>query len=69
MDETPPDFIEPGLPEFSWDQYAWVAQDTLPSWAGFQARGGAYGARDSRAPSRGWSSEVTADGGRDLDEP
>lgn len=53
MDETRPDFIEPGLPEFSWDQYAWVAQDTLPSWAGFQARGGAYGARDSRDPSRG----------------
>ncbi len=53
MDETPTDFIEPGLPEFTWDEYAWTAQDTLRSWAGFQSRGGSYGARDKREPSRG----------------
>ncbi len=53
MDETPDDFVEPGLPRFSWDEYAWVARDRLPSWAGFQSRGGAYGAKDRRTPSDG----------------
>ncbi len=53
MDETPPDYSEPGLPTFSWDGDVWSATDTLPSWAGFQSRGGAYGARDRREPATG----------------
>ena len=53
MDPTPPDFFEPGLPDFGWDECVWTATDTLPSWAGFQSRGGAYGARDRGEPSRG----------------
>ncbi len=36
-----------------WDEFVWTAHDTLPSWAGFQSRGGPYGARDRREPSRG----------------
>ena len=53
MESTPTDFTEPRLPAFSCVEFFWTAEDTLPSCAGFQSRGGAYGARDSRAPSRG----------------
>ena len=53
MASTPPDFCAPGLPDFAWDESAWTATDTLPSWAGFQSRGGAYGARDRGEPSSG----------------
>ncbi len=53
MASPPPNFVAAGLPDFAWDDSVWTATDTLPSWAGFQSRGGAYGARDRAEPSRG----------------
>lgn len=50
MDETLD--IAP-FPPLRWDTYSWAGTVTLPSWAGFQARGGAYGSRSSKKPSDG----------------
>jgi hypothetical protein len=43
----------PPFPPLKWDFYFWVGKTVLPSWAGFQARRGAYGAVSSRKPSDG----------------
>ena len=43
----------PPFPPLEWDGYFWVGEITLASWAGFQSRGGAYGARSSKKPSDG----------------
>jgi hypothetical protein len=43
----------PPFPPLKWDHYFWVGEVVLPSWAGFQARRGEYGAVNSRRPSDG----------------
>lgn len=43
----------PPFPLLKWDQYFWVGEVILPSWAGFQARQEGYGAVSSRRPSDG----------------
>jgi hypothetical protein len=43
----------PPFPPLRWDEYSWVGKVKLPSWAGFQARGGAYGSRSSKKRSDG----------------
>jgi hypothetical protein len=43
----------PPFPPLKWDYYFWLGEVVLPSWAGFQARRGAYGAGNSRKPSDG----------------
>jgi hypothetical protein len=43
----------PPFPPLKWDQFFWVGDVVLPSWAGFQARRGAYGAISSRKASDG----------------
>ena len=51
--QPPPEVHEPPLPPLAWDGYFWSGYDTLPSWAGFQAREGAYTSRTGDAPSAG----------------
>lgn len=41
------------IPDLSWEEFFWQGKVNLPSWAGSQARGGAYGAVDSSSPSTG----------------
>src|SRR5262249_46796113 len=41
------------LPTLTWNGYSWSARVRLPSWAGFQSRGGSYGSIDSHEPSTG----------------
>lgn len=41
------------IPGLSWDDFFWRGEVNLPSWAGSQARAGAYGAVDSSSPSAG----------------
>ncbi len=43
----------PPFPPLKWEHYFWVGDVILPSWAGFQARRGAYGAVSSRKASDG----------------
>lgn len=43
----------PPFPPLKWDLYFWEGEVVLPSWAGFQARRGEYGAVSSRTPSNG----------------
>ena len=43
----------PPFPLLRWDQCVWVGEVRLPSWAGFQARRGGYGAVSSKKPSDG----------------
>jgi hypothetical protein len=43
----------PPFPPLKWEHFFWVGNVTLPSWAGFQARRGAYGSLSSRKPSDG----------------
>jgi hypothetical protein len=43
----------PPFPPLKWEHYFWVGAIVLPSWAGFQARRGGYGAVSSRKPSDG----------------
>ena len=43
----------PPFPPLKWDHFFWVGDVVLPSWAGFQARRGAYGAVSSRKASDG----------------
>jgi len=43
----------PPFPPLTWDHYFWVGDATLPSWAGFQARRGSYGAVSAAIPSDG----------------
>jgi hypothetical protein len=43
----------PPFPRLAWDGDSWTGADRLPAWSGFQSRGGPYGSRDNRRPSRG----------------
>ena len=43
----------PPFPPLTWDGYAWSGEITLPSWAGFQSRRGAYASVSSQGPSDG----------------
>lgn len=43
----------PPFPPLKWDGYGWEGNITLPSWAGFQTRTGAYGSRSSKKASDG----------------
>lgn len=39
--------------KFTWEEYFWVAETSLPSWVGFQNRSGPYGSQVGNAPSVG----------------
>lgn len=41
--------VAPVTPRLRWDGFSWTGTIELPSWKGFQARTGAYGARSGRA--------------------
>lgn len=43
----------PPFPPLRWEDYFWVGEVTLPSWAGFQSRRGGYGSVSSDKPSDG----------------
>lgn len=43
----------PPFPPLKWDTYSWAGEITLPSWAGFQSRRGAYGSASLKMPSHG----------------
>ena len=43
----------PPFPPLLWDTFRWVGTISLPAWAGFQSRLGAYGSVDSPSPSDG----------------
>lgn len=43
----------PPFPALKWEHFFWVGDIVLPSWAGFQARRGAYSAVSSRKESDG----------------
>jgi hypothetical protein len=43
----------PPFPPLQWEDYFWVGEVTLPSWAGFQTRRGWYGSVSSDSPSTG----------------
>jgi hypothetical protein len=47
------DINVPPFPRLLWDQYFWVGEVKLPSWAGFQTRRGPYGALSSNESSDG----------------
>lgn len=50
----PPDTLDvPPFPPLRWDEYVWVGEITLLSWAGFQTRRGWYAAVSSETPSDG----------------
>jgi hypothetical protein len=51
MPTQPPPFSP--FPPLHWDDYFWVGEVALASWAGFQSRRGAYGSVSSRGPSDG----------------
>jgi hypothetical protein len=46
----------PPFPPLKWDDFFWVGDVVLPSWAGFQSRRGAYGAASSQMASNGIAS-------------
>lgn len=41
------------FPQLRWEDYFWVGELRLPSWAGFQTRRGCYGSVSSDSPSDG----------------
>lgn len=43
----------PPFGPLAWDHDGWEGKIVLPAWAGFQSRGGAYGAKDSPGKSNG----------------
>src|SRR5262245_11019649 len=43
----------PPFPPLHWQDYFWVGEVVLPTWAGFQSRRGAYGSVSSRGASDG----------------
>src|SRR5262245_6222566 len=43
----------PPFPPLRWEDYFWVGEVTLPSWAGFQTRRGGYGTVSSSRASDG----------------
>ncbi len=50
----PPETLDyPPFPPLKWEDYFWVGEVVLPSWAGFRARRGGYGAVSSPKPSDG----------------
>src|SRR5688572_5653264 len=53
-DSSPtPDIEIPPFPRLRWADGRWEGTGLLTAWAGFQSRGGAYGAHDSAEPSDG----------------
>jgi hypothetical protein len=44
---------QPPFPPLKWEQYFWVGEIKLPSWAGFQTRRGGYASVSSDTPSDG----------------
>jgi hypothetical protein len=56
----------PPFPPLRWEDYFWVGEIRLPSWAGFQARRGAYSSVSSSKPSDG-SAEMTLSTGQRND--
>ncbi len=43
----------PPFPKLEWDEFSWMGRIVLPSWAGFQAREGAYASVSSDSASDG----------------
>jgi hypothetical protein len=43
----------PPFPSLRWEEFFWVGEITLPSWAGFQTRRGFYGSASAAQPSDG----------------
>jgi hypothetical protein len=43
----------PPLPTLTWNRYSWSTKIRLPSWSGFQSRGGSYGSVDRPGFSEG----------------
>ncbi|MBW3539182.1 MAG: hypothetical protein KY476_02835 [Planctomycetes bacterium] len=58
--ENPPLF-----PQFRWDGYYWISSAPLPSWKGFQAGNGPYGALSGDGEADGLVQIVFAPEGRD----
>jgi hypothetical protein len=50
----------PPFPPLTWDEYAWVGEVRLPSWAGFQSRRGPYASVSDEKPSDG-TARLTVD--------
>ncbi|MEM9380906.1 MAG: hypothetical protein AAGB93_13215 [Planctomycetota bacterium] len=50
---------------FEWDGSSWAADVILLDWRGFPSRRGAYGTRDTEAPSDGSTTLIFAPEGRD----
>src|SRR5688572_11815637 len=48
-----PTLTMPPFPPLQWNECVWAGNVTLPSWAGCQSRGGAYGSVSSDAESNG----------------
>jgi hypothetical protein len=57
------------FPPLEWDEFFWTARIVLPSWSGFQARLGAYGAKSSRKKSDGTARLVVASPDNDAKLP
>ena len=53
QEPKPKSLALPPFPTLRWNGDAWEGEDVLPSWAGFQSRGGAYTSRSSKRPSTG----------------
>jgi hypothetical protein len=51
--------------DFTWNKHFWTTNVCLPSWRGFQSRGGPYATLDSTAPTDGFVQLVFAPEGRD----
>lgn len=50
----------PPFPPLMWDDYSWVGEIRLPSWAGFQSRRGSYASIGDAGPSDG-TARLTVD--------
>lgn len=60
----------PPFPPLRWDGYGWTGEVVLPSWAGFQARRGAYTSVSSDEPSDGAVKlQVGQNDDEELEEP
>jgi hypothetical protein len=61
MASDPNMIAQPPFPDLAWtDNDWWEGTAHLPAWAGFQSRGGAYGARDGADASDGSVSVILA---------
>lgn len=59
----------PPFPLLTWEKYFWIAEIRLASWAGFQTRGGTYGAESSADPSDGTVRLHVMTGNREAQTP